>query len=192
MLEAVSGELAKATPFDGSMWLGVDPATLLATAPGRITGIESTQCTPFWEREFHVQDVMLYRDLARQPLPVATLHAATDDQPVRSARYREYLAPQGYDDELRAVFRAGDNAWGILGLYRQKGRPHFDESDVALVDAISGAVAAALRTYVVSAEPWLAAPATPGLLVFTPDGRLLSSNAEALQWLEQLTAFDGL
>jgi DNA-binding NarL/FixJ family response regulator len=186
MLETVAGEVEKATPFDGSLWLGVDPATLLATAPGRLTGLDGTQCTPFWDREFHVQDAILYRDLARQPVPVATLRTATDDQPMRSARYREFLSPQGYDDELRAVFRAGDNVWGILGLYRQKGRPAFDDYDVALVNAISGALAAALRKYVTSSTPWLSAPATPGLLVFTPDARLVSSNAEAVQWLQQL------
>ncbi len=191
LLEAVAGEVGKAIPFDGSLWLGVDPATLLATSPGRASGLAGGQCSTFWDREFHVQDVLLYRDLARQPMPVATLRRATDDQPVRSARYREFLAPQNYDDELRAVFRTGDNAWGLLGLYREKGRPPFDAYDVALVNAVSELIATALRAYVVAATPWLTASSTPGMLLFGDDDQLLSSNAEALQWLEELQGFSG-
>ncbi|MDQ3896744.1 MAG: LuxR C-terminal-related transcriptional regulator [Actinomycetota bacterium] len=191
LLEAVADEVGKAVPFDGSLWLGVDPATLLATSPGRASGIEGGQCSAFWDREFHVQDAILYRDLARQPVPVATLRDATDDQPVRSARYREFLSPQGYDDELRAVFRTGDNSWGLLGLYRQKGRPSFDAHDVAVVDAVCELIATALRAYVVAATPWLTASSTPGMLLFDGDDRLLSSNPEALQWLEEVQPFAG-
>ncbi len=191
MLEAVAVEVAKATPFDASLWLGVDPATLLPTAPGRITGIESSGCSPYWSREFQVQDANLFRDLARLPVPVATLRTATDDQPVRSARYREFMEPQGFDDELRAVFRSGDNAWGVLGLYREKNRPPFDADDVAFINAISAPLANRLRTYVAAAAPWLATSAAPGLLMFTPDATLVSSNAEATGWLEQLSTFRG-
>ena len=190
LLAAVEGELGRAVPFDGSLWLGVDPATLLATAPGRITGIEGGQCTAFWDREFHVQDVLLYRDLARQPVSVASLRMATDGQPVRSARYREFVSPQNYDDELRAVFKAGDSAWGVLGLYREKGRPAFDDYDLAVVGAISELIATTLRRYVTAAAPWVTAPSTPGMLLFGAGDCLLSSNPEALQWLEELQPFN--
>ncbi len=190
LLEAVAAEVGQAVPFDGSLWLGVDPATLLGTAPGRATGIDGTHCSAFWDREFHVQDVALYRDLARQPVPVATLRTATDDQPARSARYREFMVPQNYDDELRAVFRTGDSTWGFVGLYRGKGRPAFDSYDVALVSAVSALIATALRAYVLAAAPWIGAPATPGMLLFAGD-RLVSSNREALQWLEELRPLSG-
>ncbi len=191
LLEAVASEVGKAVPFDGSLWLGVDPATLLGTSPGRATGIDGSHCSPFWDREFHVQDVLLFRDLARHPVSVGTLRTATDDQPARSARYREFLAPQNYDDELRAVFRTGDSAWGLLGLFREKGRPAFDASDVAFVSAVSELIATALRAYVVAATPWLTSPATPGMLLFADDDRLVSSNPEALQWLEELRPLSG-
>ncbi len=186
MLASVADAVARAVPFDGSLWLGVDPATLLATAPGRVTGLDADQCTPFWDREFHVQDVGLYRDLARQPVPVSTLRQATYGHPNRSARYREFLMPHGYEDELRAVFRLGENAWGLLGLYREKGRPVFDDYDVSVVHAVSETIATALRDHVVTAAPWTATPATPGLLMFSAETRLLSSNTEATQWLREL------
>src|SRR5919199_344242 len=186
LLEAVAEEVGKTVPFDGSLWLGVDPATLLGTSPARATGIDSRLCSPFWHREFHVQDVLLFRELARQPISVGTLRTATDDQPARSPRYREFLAPQNYDDELRAVFRTGDNAWGVLGLFREKGRPAFDSSDVGLINTVSEMVATALRAYVVASTPWMTAATTPGMLLFDEDNRLISSNSEAFQWLSNL------
>ena len=47
--------------------------------------------------------VLYVRDVARSETGVASLYDATGDQPARSARYREYLAPQGYGDNLRAA-----------------------------------------------------------------------------------------
>jgi DNA-binding CsgD family transcriptional regulator len=192
LLEEVASELGKAVPFDGSLWLGVDPATLLATAPGRIGGVEPSQCSPFWHREFHVQDFLLYRDLARNDVPVGALRQATDDQPVRSTRYREFLAPQGYGDELRAVFRSGDTAWGVLGLFRDTSRPAFGADDVWVVNEIVASVAIALRDHVLRALPWAQATPNPGLLLFTSEARLVSSNAEAAEWLNELDPFQGM
>ncbi|HET7530995.1 MAG TPA: helix-turn-helix transcriptional regulator [Mycobacteriales bacterium] len=60
---------------------------------------------------------MLFRDLSGGSSPVASLRDVTDDRPVRSTRFREFLAPQGYDDELRAAFKVGDTTWGSAGLY---------------------------------------------------------------------------
>src|SRR5918996_1098860 len=112
LLEAVATEVGKAVPYDGAMWFGVDPGTLLAVAPSRMEHLDEGYCSNFWFGEFHEQDTTLFGDLARQGLPVATLRGATEDKPLRSARYRDFLTPQGYDDELRAVFRAGGKAWG--------------------------------------------------------------------------------
>ena len=61
-----------------------------------------------WRREFLVPDVNLYRDIARARVPAAGLRATVAD-PDQSARYREFLDPLGYGDELRAVLRVGDS-----------------------------------------------------------------------------------
>lgn len=186
LLARVDAALRKILNYDGAAWFGTDPGTLLATLPARIDGVEAGHCETFWHREFNVEDALLYRNLQRQSDPIGSLQRATDGRPIRSARYREYLEPQGYDDELRAVFKVGDSVWGIVGLYRQSGRPAFDDDDYDVVRAISGSIATALRTHSAGSAPWSAAPAAPGLLIFDADNSLISANEEAGLWLDAM------
>lgn len=186
LFEAVSHHLSKAVPFDGSMWFGVDPATLLAVAPARFESMDEGYCQVFWHGEFHDQDAILFRDLSRSPAPAASLRSATADRPLRSPRYREFVQPQGYDDELRVTFRAGGSSWAVAGLYREHGRRPFDQEDVALVGAVSGAVGAAVRARMAAGPSAPALTTAPGLLLFDSDGVLVSANPEATRWLHEL------
>jgi DNA-binding CsgD family transcriptional regulator len=185
LLAGLSAELHRAVPHAGSTWFGVDPATLLATAPSRVEAMDPSLCATFWHLEFHEQDVGLFADLARND-GASALRLALDDRPSRSARYREFLRPQGYEDELRGVFRTGDRTWGFVGLYREATDGTFDEDDIALVRTISGIVGGALRTHVRDVSPWLGQPSAPGLLVIDRAGRVLSANSDALSWLREL------
>lgn len=179
-----SERLRRLVPFDGSGWFATDPATVLATTPVRVENIENGHCESFWERECLVEDAILFRDLARSEAGVATLYDATGDQPARSARYREFLAPQGYGDELRAAFRVGGSTWGVLDLYRDRSRGAFTPQDVDVVRAIVPAVASALRNFAVSSRttPSVGAVDGPGTALFDPTGTVLSldENAERL------------
>ncbi|MDQ4119416.1 MAG: hypothetical protein M3235_21020, partial [Actinomycetota bacterium] len=66
LFESVGREIRRAVPYDAAFWFAVDPATLLATAPARIDGdLPPESCEPLWHGEFHDQDALLYRDLAR-------------------------------------------------------------------------------------------------------------------------------
>lgn len=186
LLQSVDLALRDVVPFDGATWFGTDPATLLSTAPARITGIEAGHCDSFWQREFLVEDAILFRDLSRASEPVASLRAVTGDRPIRSARYREFLAPQGFDDELRAVFRVGDSVWGLAALYRDKGRPAFSEKERDLVASVADVIGRALRGYVARSTPWQHTPSSPGLLLFGPDDSLISANPEADEWLGEM------
>ncbi len=114
------------------------------------------------------------------------MRMSLDGRPARSIRYRDFMQPQGYDDELRAVFKTGDSTWGVVGLYRDPGRKPFDEDDIALMRAISTPVAHALRKYVRDSTPWLAQPSAPGLVVIDSAGRATSANVDALAWLQEL------
>jgi DNA-binding CsgD family transcriptional regulator len=193
LLLRVDTALREAVPFDGATWFGTDPGTLLSTTPTRIEGIDAVHCDSFWHREFHVDDANLFRDLQRSAEPVASLRQITDDRPVRSARYREFLAPQGYDDELRAVFKVGDSTWGIAGLYRAKGRPAFDASDRAFVAGLATSIAIALRAQSAGCSvPWGTTAPAPGLMMFDLGGHLVSANAEADDWLDQISAGQAL
>ena len=186
LLEALSSEVGKVVPYDGAMWFGVDPTTMLAVAPSRMEHLDAGYCQPFWHGEFHEQDANLFADLAAHPVPAATLRTATGEKPLRSARYRDFVQPQGYDDELRAVFRTGDRTWGVAALFRDDGRQPFGERDVALFTAISGIVGDAFRVQAtITAGAGLIADA-PGLLLFDVDGTLLSANATATKWLAEI------
>ena len=185
LLEALSGELHRLVPHDGAGWFAVDPVTLLASAPSRVEGLDAGMCDVFWHLEFHEQDTGLFHDLARGA-GAAALRLSLDDCPARSARYRDFMQPQGFDDELRGVFQTGDNTWGFVDLYREATHAPFDADDVAVVKSISGAVAAALRSHARESSPWLGSPSAPGLLVIDRSGRAVSANEEALSWLREL------
>ncbi|HET9290739.1 MAG TPA: LuxR family transcriptional regulator, partial [Actinomycetes bacterium] len=123
---AASARLRRLVPFDAAVWLTTDPGTGLPTAPTLADNLEldgdREQCSAMWRREFLVADVNLYRDLARAEVPAAALRATVAD-PAQSARYREFLDPQGYGDELRAVLRVGDSPWARSTCSAAAARP---------------------------------------------------------------------
>jgi DNA-binding CsgD family transcriptional regulator len=160
---------------------------LLATAPSRVTGLDDGYCAAHWHHEFHDQDTGLYRDLARDPVPASGLRLATDDRPMRSPRYRGFIAPQGYHDELRVAYRVGGRTWAMAAYYREKGRPAFSADDVALLSAVSSTVAAGMRARSAGqSSPWPPTADAPGLLLFGGDNLLVSANAEAASWFGQI------
>ena len=122
MLEGLAGELQRAVPYDAAAWFGIDPVTLLASAPSRVENLDAELCSMFWHLEFHEQDFANFVDLA-QGDGVSALRLSLDDRPARSIRYREFMAPQGFEDELRAVFRVGDSIWGVRRLLPRVGDP---------------------------------------------------------------------
>jgi DNA-binding CsgD family transcriptional regulator len=188
LFEVVTAALGGLVAFDGSLWFATDPATRFAAAPARFENLDGGYCDTFWHHEFQSHDVLLFRDLIRSGATSGSLHQATDDHPGRSMRWRHFLSPQGYDDEIRFVCRTGDNAWAVGALLREDGREPFDADDVALVARAAGLVAPVLRAHaaVAGAAPVHGSLSAPGLLVFSPDGAFLSANAEAEHWLDEL------
>ena len=186
LFAALSHEVKRVVPFDGAMWFGVDPSTVLAVAPARFESLDDGYCQTFWDGEFHDPDIALYRDLARQSAPAAGLREATAGRPLVSSRYRHFVTPQGYDDELRVAFRSGDSTWAVGALYREKGRRPFSQDEVALMAGLSGVVGAAFRTRVATGNVAPTLCATPGLLMFDASNVLVSANVEANRWLDDI------
>ena len=172
LFDEVAVRLQDVVPYDGALWFGADPSTGLATFPVRLESIEPGHCESYWQREFLVEDALLFRDVARAARPVGTLHEATGGLPGRSARFREFIAPQGYEGELRAALRADGASWGFLTLMRERGRPGFTAPELAVVEGVGGAVADGLRTAAVRASRSPGCePEGPGLVMFDRDGR---------------------
>ncbi len=186
LLEQLAHELRALVPHDAAMWFGMDPVTMIATEPSRVENMDASYCGTFWHLEFHEQDTALFADLAASTTGVAAMRRSLDERPARSVRFREFMRPQGFDDELRGAFRAGGRTWGVVGLYREAGRRAFDDHDAQLLLAISEPVARSLRTHVRATSPWLGQPSAPGLLIVDRHGRTISANAEAQCWLRDL------
>ena len=191
LFAAASPRLRRLVPFDAAAWLAVDPATTLPTAPTRAENLDDfgghDACVRLWQLEYEVEDVNPYRALARAEVPAAGLRMATDGEPGRSARYRELLRPCGYADELRAVLRVDGHPWASLALMRTEGSPAFGADEIALVAELSRPLAEAVREHARPAPPAAGADdRAPGLLVFGPDGELISINDEAPAWLDEL------
>ena len=186
----VSERLRRVVPFDGSAWFGIDPSTLLAAAPARVENVEAGHCDSFWTREMTVEDVLLFRDVARSASGIGTLHHATDACPARSARHREFLAPQGYDDELRAAFRVGSRTWGVVSLYRERGRDSFSPRDAEVVRQVGSAIAVALRGFATSSVMSSPDADSPGTALYDISGRLLSFDDQAHRWLTEIAGAD--
>jgi DNA-binding CsgD family transcriptional regulator len=196
LFAAASTGLEQVVPFDGAVWLAVDPATGLPTAPtwSDAPHIEGSDvCQRAWELELLTEDVNLFRGLARADTPAAGLRMATDDRPKSSARYRELLRPNDLADELRGVLRTDGSPWAYFSVFREAGRPAFNTLEVDLVASLSDPLAAAVRAHSRLGEHAAGCESHgPGLMLFAPEGELISVNDDALAWLEEITWLDQL
>lgn len=184
-----SVRLRRTVPFDAAGWFAVDPATLLPTSPVLIENVEQGNCEDYWERENTVADVLPFRDLARAVRPTGSLLAATADNPLRSARFREYLASEGYVDELRSALRIGETTWAVAVLLRGPRRRAFSAREAERVTAFGPQVAAELAALAVAGTLRPAAARgddCPGIAVFGPLGALFSADDQARRWFLEL------
>ena len=188
VLTAASTRLRRLVPFDVAAWVSTDPATGLPNGPTLLDGLEGVspaQCSEHWRSELLGDDVNLFTDLAAAPVAAGALRRAIDD-PRRSRRYRTFLRPLGFGDELRAVLRTGDTPWGTITLMRRDGQPQFTARDTKLVAGLSEPLGDALRARAQASEPLRVTLDQPGLLVFDADGELVSVNEQAREWLAEV------
>jgi DNA-binding CsgD family transcriptional regulator len=185
-----SYRLRRLVPFDAAAWIGTDPATGLPAGPTRVENLDrltAEQCAEYWRRESTDADVIPFRQLARAPVPSGSLRSAVDE-PRRSARYRTFLRPLGFGDELRAVLRDGSTPWGVVSLWRHERRPVFTQQELALVATLSEPIGHILRTCARHSDGpgGTGGGVAPGLLLFSRDGELISANEPARSWLDEL------
>lgn len=179
--------LAEAVPhFETACFFTVDPSSLLTTShfqeglpeiPGEWLG-----------REYAEGDYNSMREVLHSPRGVGTLHDATGGRPEMSRKFHEEMQPYGCDQELLFALRTQDGeAWGLVGLYRETGRPEFSAPDIELVRRVAPGLAAGARHALLLGQaqaPDL--PHAPGLLIL--DGRLAVESATPTtpEWLSDL------
>jgi DNA-binding CsgD family transcriptional regulator len=178
--------LAVAVPHDGApCWFTLDPASLLVTSHFD-EGVP--ELPPQWMiHEYYQDDVNKLADVARSQRGISTLHEATGGDPSSSPRWH-FNMTLGGDQELIAALRIpSGEAWGALGLYREPGRPQFDDAELAFVRRVAPALAeGARRALLVGEATDPEGPDAPGLVVLSSSGEVESATSGVERWLREL------
>jgi DNA-binding CsgD family transcriptional regulator len=171
--------------WDSPCWFTLDPASLLVTSHFQ-EGMERIP-DEWLLQEYRDDDVNKLADVARTGT-VTTLHAATDGDPTRSARYLDMIAPAGGEQELLVGLRTSTgDPWGVMGVYRERGHAWFDASDLAFVRALAPHLAdGARRGLLVGEATDPEGSDAPGLLVLDHGREVVSSTAAVDRWLAAL------
>lgn len=179
--------LAEAVPhFESPCFFTVDPASLLATShfqeglpeiPGEWLG-----------REYAEGDYNSMTEVLHSPDGTGTLHDATEGRPELSRKFHEEMQPYGCDQELLIALRTADGeSWGMVGLYRETGRPAFSAQDIASVRRVAPGLAAGARHGLLlgqALEPDL--PQPPGLVILDERLGVESATPTSGRWLAEL------
>jgi GAF domain-containing protein len=179
--------LAKSlVPADGWAVLTLDPATLLVTGGVHEHTISGDAMRRWYEIEYGTDDALKLSALARELTPVAVLSDATKQELGKSQRYRDVLAPAGYQHELRAALRSMKHTWGGLFLLRATGQPNFTSEDESilreLADALGDAIRSSLRAANVAGDP----RTSRALLLLGPNHERIAESPSSSVWLEEL------
>jgi DNA-binding CsgD family transcriptional regulator len=183
--------LAPAVPhYLRPCWFTLDPASLLVTSHFD-EGVP--ELPPAWlAHQYYDDDVHKLADVARSARGLSTLHEATGGDPSRSPGWTRFVRPYGGDQELLVALRtrAGE-AWGMLGLYREPGRPRFDADELAFLRAVAPDLATGTqRGLLVGEADDPEGPEAPGLVVLTADWRVESLTPGVERWLAELPGGD--
>lgn len=179
--------LAEAVPhFEAACFFTVDPSSLLTTShfqeglpeiPGEWLG-----------REYAESDYNSMREVLQSSQGVGTLHEATGGRPDLARKFHEEMQPYGCDQELLFALRTRDGeAWGLVGLYRETGRPRFSAEDLGLVRRMAPGLAAGARHALLlgqAREPDL--PQAPGLVILDERLAVESATPTSPGWLADL------
>ena len=178
--------LNRSVPFDSSCWLSLDPDTLLPTSHfSREYGAD--ELLTLVGNEFLEEDYNKFADLARAARPVGTLVAATSGDTRRSRRHEEFLAPRGFadGDELRAVLRDGDAAWGAVVIHRRRGT--FTDREAERVADVGPLLAHGIRRAILRSVIRRAdRPDTVAIILLGPDDRVEGMTPAARGLIDEL------
>jgi DNA-binding CsgD family transcriptional regulator len=184
--DAADRALRRYVSFEASCWLSLDPATLLPT--GHFTreyGVD--ELLAMAAQEYLEDDYNKFAELSREARPVAILSESTAGDLRRSHRHETLLAPHGFGDgdELRAVFRDGDAAWGAIAIHRRQG--WFDQRDADRIADLGAIVAHGIRRAILrSALATNGDAGTAGLVLLRGDDTIEAITPRARRWLDDL------
>lgn len=178
--------LVGAVPFDGSCAHDADPASGLGMRM-YLDPPSGQNLRFFLEHVYFEEQIDDFNRMLRTRQPVALLSETTGGHLERSLRYRAALAPRGFHFDLRAVFATGQEHWGGVSLFRERGRRDYSEREATLVGRLAPHLAAGLRAAALRAGAQHAPAADgPGVLVLDRRGRVVQYTASAERWLREM------
>jgi DNA-binding CsgD family transcriptional regulator len=178
--------LAPAVPhYMSPCWYTLDPASLLVTSHFQA---ELPELPAEWlAQEYYEEDVHDIASVARSERGVSTLLEASGGDPRRSARWHANMEMGGDQELLVALRTPAREAWGLIGVYREPGRPRFDADEMALMLQVSTHLAeGARRGLLVGEASDPEAPDDPGLVVLREDWSVDSLTPGVERWLDAL------
>jgi DNA-binding CsgD family transcriptional regulator len=178
--------LTSVVPYDfAPCWFTLDPASLLVTSHFD-EGVP--ELPPQWlVHEYYQDDVNKLADVARSRRGISTLHEATGGDPSSSPRWHFNMTLGGDQELIVALRTPAGEVWGALGLYREPGRPLFDDTELAFVQSLAPSLAeGARRALLVGEATDPEGPNAPGLLVLSDDGEVESATPGVERWLAAL------
>jgi len=178
--------LASGLEHDGpGCWYTFDPASLLVTSHFHEGMAEFP--ADWLAKEYYGEEVNSLPDVARSESGISTLYEATNGDPSSTPRWHRNMT-MGGDQELivRLRSRSGE-VWGALSVYRQPGRPLFDEPDKRFLRALAPHFAeGARRALLIGEATDPEGPDAPGLLILTDHWDVESATPGVARWLSEL------
>jgi hypothetical protein len=173
---------------DASSWFTFDPATMLPTHYTDFRAFPADDHARFVAHEATAADVGRFVAVARSKPHVDRLVEATGGKPDTSARFREFLQPNGFSQEMRVAFVRDGVCWGGVALYRRDGGPSFSTVDAkamgGVVEFLGEAMQRALLTGKLNREE--DGSRAPGVVVLGPANRVDLITPPAEEWLTGL------
>ncbi|MGY2874463.1 DNA-binding NarL/FixJ family response regulator [Marmoricola sp. URHA0025 HA25] len=191
LAEAIAS-LGRVVPHVGACVAHLDPSTRLNTGAhkfGDLLGRDEHDAQ--WGLlEFTPPNPVALRELAARNLPAVAIQEwnRTGDEP--TSRLDDFMRPNfDYGDELRTVFRDGDQVWGGMSIFRGDSDRPFDAADVAFMSSLSTAFALGMRTGLLAGLMSAAAvPASgPAVLIVGADDTITQLSDGAEERLTELT-----
>ena len=166
-------------------WFTLDPASLLVTSHYQA---ELPELPPEWlALEYYEEDFHNIASVARSERGLSSLHEATGGDASRSRRWHANMEYGGDQELLVALRTRAGEAWGVVGLYREPGQPHFDVDELDFLRTVSTHLGEGARRGLLvgeAADP--EGPDAPGLVVLDENWSVDSLTPGAERWLRDL------
>lgn len=190
LLRQVAAQVRRAVPYAAGGWFCTDPATLFFTT-AFVEDVPPNVYLSLFDNELFGQDFARFDRIARSRRRATSLLRETDGDLERSPRHKEIYRPNGWQGEIRTVFRSGPAVLGVGCFTRNEGAAAFGVSDLAFVEEVADVVGEGLRRALVVDRVAAGTGDAPGMIVLGPDDAIQSMTEQARRLLEEMVVDAG-